>query len=400
MLLTMKDERKIEVIQGVMDRRIAVEEGGEVLNRSVRTVFRMVSRLRMMGIRGVIHGNRGRKSPRKIPDVVRQKIVILARGKYADINDTHLQEILERENHIRLSREMLRRILRTGGIGPKRKRRSPKYRHRRERKEAFGMMLQIDASHHDWLQGRGPWLTLVGAIDDATGHIWARFEDSETTWAYFHLMESVFSSHGLPVSLYSDRHTIFHVLKEPTIMEQLNNARPLTQFGQAMDTLGIRIIKAWSPQAKGRIERLWGTFQDRLVVELRLAGAKTKEEANKVLKKFLLEYNRRFTIKAKKRESFFRVPPSPSKLDRTLCLKETRTVNKDHTVSFEGLILQIPPSRKWASIAKQKVDVLQLKEDVVEIVYKNQIVAQFSKEAMARLVANHQPERSQLKHAA
>lgn len=396
----MKDERKIEVIEGVMDRRITVEEGGRVLNRSVRTIFRMVSRLREMGIRGVIHGNRGRKSPRRIPDVVRQKIVTLARGKYADINDTHLQEILKREKHVCLSREMLRRILRAEEIGPKRKRRSPKYRRRRERKEAFGMMLQIDASHHDWLQGRGPWLTLVGTVDDATGHIWACFEEAETTWAYFHLMERVFSSHGLPVSLYSDRHTIFHAIKEPTILEQLNNTTPLTQFGRAMDQLGIRIIKAWSPQAKGRIERLWETFQDRLVVELRLAGIKTKEEANEVLKKFLPEYNRKFSVRARKRESFFRIPPPPSKLDRILCLKETRVVNKDHTVSFEGLVLQIPPSRKWASIAKQKVNILQLKDGGVEIIYKNQIVARFSKEAMTRLVANHQPQRSQLKYAA
>lgn len=400
MLLTMKDERKIEVIQGVMDRRISVEEGGRVLGRSVRTIFRMVARLREVGIRGLIHGNRGRESFRKIPFFVREKIVVLAQGKYADINDTHLQEILKKREKMAIGRSTLRRILRAEGIGPKRRRRSPKYRRRRERKEAFGMMLQIDASPHDWLQGRGPWLALVGTIDDATGHIWARFEDSETTWAYFNLMGGVFSSHGLPVSLYSDRHTIFHAIKEPTILEQLNNSRPLTQFGRAMEELGIRIIKAWSPQAKGRIERLWGTFQDRLVAELRLAGASTKEEANEVLKTFLSEYNRKFTVKAKKRKSFFRVPPSPSKLDRILCLKETRVVNRDHTVSFEGLILQIPPSRKWASIAKQKVDILQLKDGAVEIVYKNQIAARFSKEAMTRLVANHQPERSQLKNAA
>src|SRR3990167_8841407 len=138
-------------------------------------------------------------------------------------------------------------------------------------------------------------------------------------------------THGMPLSLYSDRHSIFHALREPTIIEQLKNIQPLTQFGRAMEELGIEIIKAWSPQAKGRIERLWGTFQDRLVVELRLAEANTQEEANEVLKTFLPEYNRRFTVKARKRKSFFRVPPPPSKLDRILCLKETRVVNKDHT---------------------------------------------------------------------
>lgn len=400
MLLTMKDERKVAVLEGIMDRRLSVEEGGKVLGRSVRTIFRMLARLRTMGIRGLIHGNRGREGVRKMPRLVREKIVALAKGKYADMNDTHLQEILQERETIVVGRSTLRRVLRAAGIGPKRKRRAPRYRQRRERKEAFGLMLQLDASHHDWLQGRGPWLTLVGTIDDATSHVWARFEDTETTWAYFHLMDSVFSSRGLPVSLYSDRHTIFHAIKEPTLLEQLHNARPFTQFGRAMEELGIRIIKAWSPQAKGRIERLWGTFQDRLVAELKLAGARTKEEANDVLKTFLSAYNRKFTVKAHKQESFFRVPPPPTKLARILCLKETRVVNRDHTVSFEGLILQIPPSRKWASIAKQKVDILQLQDGAVEIVYKNLIVARFSKEAMTRLVANHQPERSQLKYAA
>lgn len=400
MLLTMKEQRKIEVIQAVMDRRISVAEGSQVLDRSVRSIFRMLSRLRERGLKGLIHGNRGQESPRRIPEKIRQRVVFLAKGEYAGINDTHLKEILQREEGIVLGRATLRRILRAAKVPPKRKRRPPKYRSRRERKEAFGMMLQIDGSPHDWLESRGPWLTLVGGIDDATSHAWAHFEDSETTWAYFHLMEEVFTSHGLPVSLYADRHGIFHVLKEPTIIEQLNHTRPLTQFGRAMEELGIRVLKAWSPQAKGRIERLWRTFQDRLVVELRLARAKTKEEANAVLKKFLPEFNRRFTVKPRKAGSFFRKPPSLSNLDRILCLKETRTVNKDHTVSFEGLILQIPPSSRWRSITGQRVQVLQLKDKSVEIVYKNRTVARFSPEAITRLVNQHEPERSQLKNAA
>lgn len=262
------------------------------------------------------------------------------------------------------------------------------------------MMLQLDGSPHAWLEDRGPWLTLVGAIDDATSHVWAHFEEAETTWAYFHLMEGVFSSHGLPTSLYSDRHTIFHILKEATIIEQLNNQRPLTQFGRGMEELGIRILKAWSPQAKGRIERLWRTFQDRLVVELRLAGVKTKEEANLFLEKFLPEHNRRFAVKPTQAGSFFRKPPSPSKLDRILCLKETRVVNKDHTISFDGLVLQIPPSSRWRSITGQKVQVLQMKDGSVEIVYKNLPVARFCPEAISRLVTQHKPEKSQLKNAA
>lgn len=400
MLLTMKDQRKIEVIQAVMDGRVTVEEGGRVLDRSVRTVFRQLKRLREEGLQGLIHGSRGRKSPRRIPEKIRQRIVALAKGDCADINDTHLKEILKREEGIVIGRETLRGLLRGAQLPPKQKRKRRTYRGRRERKEAFGMMLQLDASLHDWLEGRGPWLSLAGGIDDATNQVWAHFEEVETTWAYFNLMEGIFSSQGLPMSLYSDRHSIFHVLKEPTIIEQLNNQRPLTQFGRAMEELGIRILKAWSPQAKGRIERLWRTFQDRLAVELRLAGVKTREEANLFLKRFLPEFNRRFAVSAKKKGSFFRKSPPSSKLDRILCLKETRRVNKDHTISFDGLVLQIPPSARWRSITGQQVQVLQLKDGSVEIVYKNMTVARFSPEAISRLVNQHKPERSQLKNAA
>ena len=271
MLLTMKEKNRIEVIQGVMDGRWGVEEAGRVLDRSVRQVYRMLTRLRTRGLKGLQHGNKGRRSPRRIDQAIRDRIVELAQGRFRDINDTHLSEILLREEKIKLSRQTLRRILRGAGIPAKLKRRCPKHRSRRERKEAFGMMLQIDGSPHDWLEGRGPWLTLIGAKDDATGFVWARFEEAETTWGYLNLMRDIFLSRGLPLSLYSDRHTIFHSPKEPTIVEQINNIRPLTQFGRAMEDVGITLIKAWSAPAKGRIENQWKTLQDRLVVELRLS---------------------------------------------------------------------------------------------------------------------------------
>jgi len=396
----MKEQNRIEVIEGVMDGRWDVNEAGRVLNRSVRQVFRMLKRLREVGLEGLRHGNQGKRSPRKIKESIRKKIVELTRGKFSDINDTHLSEILFREEKIKIGRETLRTILRQEKIPPKLKRRYLKHRSRRERKEAFGIMLQIDGSPHDWLQGRGPRFTLIGAKDDATSFVWARFEEAETTWGYMELMRDVFLSKGLPLSLYSDRHTIFHSPKEPTIVEQINNIRPLTQFGRAMEELGITLIKAWSAPAKGRIENQWKTFQDRLVTELRLKGAKTREEANQVLEWFLKDYNQRFGATARRQEPAFRQSPPPSQLDRILCLKETRTVNKDHTVSFEGLVLQIPPSKKFHSIARQKVQVLQLKDGSVEMVYKKQTVARFRPEAIKRLVENNECEKSQLKKAA
>lgn len=400
MEITMAEANRIEVIQAVMGHRIDKAQASKVLNRSIRQINRLLIRLRERGIKGMIHGNRGRVSPRKIKDAMRRRILELVSSRYKDVNDTHLMELLERHEKIHIKRETLRSLLRGQGIAPKRKRKRAPYRSRRERKESFGCMVQIDASRHDWLEGRGPWLTLVGGKDDAAGFVWAQFVPSETTWAYLNLMREMSRSHGLPLSLYADRHSIFNILKEPTIIEQLKNTIPLSQFGRAMEELGVTLIKAWSPQAKGRIERNWGIFQDRLVVELRLANVKTMEEANEILKEFLKAYNRRFTVAPREKTAVFRKPPHQHDLDRILCLKEIRTVNKDHTISFEGLILQIPASKRFRSIARRKVDVLQLLDGSIEIMFQKECVARFCHEAINRLLTLNKKENSQLRSAA
>lgn len=388
MRLTMKEVNRLKVIQGCMDDRIRVEEASQILKRTPRSVYRMLAKVREKGPEGILHGNRDRVSPKRIPDNVRKRLVELALEKYRDINDTHLCEILGRNEGIAIGRETLRGILRDGQIPPKRKVRRRKYRSRRERREAFGMMLQIDASPHDWLEGRGPWLTLVGAKDDATGFVWAHFEEAETTWGYLDLMEEVFKTHGLPLSLYSDRHSIFHTTREPTIIEQLQAVVPQTQFARAMDELGIQIIKAWTPQAKGRIERQWGTFQDRLVVELRLAGAKTLKQAGEVLKGFLREYNRCFCVPPRQSAAVFRKAPPKLTLRKTLCLKETRVIKKDHTISFDGLVLQIPYNKRYPCMADRQAEVRQYRDGHVEIAYRDFVVARFSSEAITRLLDN------------
>lgn len=400
MNLTMREEHRINVIQKVMDGQMTRGQAGEVLERSERQIYRLLNKARGVGIQGLIHGNKGRESPRKKPEAFWKRVLEIVGKRYRDVNDRHLQELLEREEKIRVGRESLRKRLRVAGIAPKRKRRGTKYRKRRERKEAFGRMIQIDGSPHDWLEGRGPWLTLVGGKDDATGYVWAWFEEAESTWAYFRLAEQILTRHGIPMSFYSDRHTIFFSPREPTIVEQLRDQTPLTQFGRAMRELGITLIPAYSPQAKGRIERNWGIFQDRLVVELRLANTKTREEANRVLKRFLEEFNRRFTVPPRSREAVFRKAPRQETLERVLCLKETRVVAKDHTVSFEGLILQIPPLKRSWSIAGRSVDVLQLKNGRIEIQLKGKGIARFSPEAVTRLIEQKKPVKSQLRTAA
>jgi len=398
-LLTMKEVNRLRVLQGYMDGKMFIEETARILKRSLRSVYRMLAKVRKRGPEGVLHGNRNKLSPRRVPEAIRKKVIGLALGKYRDVNDTHLCEILSKAEGIVMGRETLRGILRKEGIPSKRKVKRRKYRSRRERKEAFGMMLQLDASPHDWLQGRGPWLTLLGAKDDATGYVWAHFEEAETTWGYLDLMGEVISTHGVPLSLYADRHSIFHTTREPTIIEQLKDVVPLTQFGRAMEELGISVLKAWTPQAKGRIERQWGVFQDRLVVELRLAGANTLEQAREVLKRFLKDYNERFCRLPKQSAAVFRKAPPKAVLHNILCLKETRMVKKDHTLSFGGLVLQIPFCKKYPCIADRQVDVRQYHDGHLEIGYRGSIVARFSPEAIRRLL-NTRSVQSNMKMAA
>jgi hypothetical protein len=244
------------------------------------------------------------------------------------------------------------------------------------------------------LKAEGHGLTLVGGKDDATGYVWAHFEEGETTWGYLDLMREVISTHGVPLSLYADRHSIFHTTREPTIIEQLKDVVPLTQFGRAMDELGITLMKAWTPQAKGRIERQWGTFQDRLVVALRLAGANTLERAREVLKSFLKEYNQRFCLLPKQAAAVFRKAPPGAVLHKILCLKETRVVKKDHTISFDGLVLQIPFCKKYPCMADGQVDVRQYRDGHIEIAYRDCVVALFSSEAITRLLNTKSVQRN------
>src|SRR5512139_2769595 len=382
----MKEVNRLRVLQGYMDGKILMEEAARILERHPRSVYRMVRKVREKGPEGVLHGNRNKVSPRRVPEAIRKKVIDLALGRYRDINDTHLCEILGKAERITIGRETLRNILRKEGIPSKRRVKRRKYRSRRERKEAFGMMLQIDASPHDWLQGRGPGLTLVGAKDDATGYVWAHFEEAETTWGYLDLMREVINTHGVPLSLYADRHSIFHTTREPTLIEQLKDVVPLTQFGRAMEELGITEFKAWTPQAKGRIERQWGIFQDRLVAELRIAKLNTLEQAREVLKRFLKDYNERFCRLPKQSAAVFRKAPPKAVLHNILCLKETRMVKKDHTLSFGGLVLQIPFCKKYPCIADRQVNVRQYRDGHLEIGYRGSIVAGFSSEAIRRLL--------------
>jgi transposase len=375
--LTMREQQRVAVIERVFRGELTMAEAAMVLGVSERQSFRLKARIRKEGVRGVIHGNRGRSSPRKLPGNTHHRIVALARGKYRGFNDHHLTEKLADTEGIRVSRETVRQILRAAGLASPRKRRPPRHRARRQRRAAAGMLLQVDGSPHDWLQGRGPTLTLVGAIDDATGQVpGACFVDHETTGAYLHLFQHVFTHKGLPQAIYADRHSIFQTDREPTLEEQLAGQRPRTQVGRALDELGITLIPAGSPQAKGRVERLWGTFQDRLVSELRLAGATTPAEAQAVLARFLPSYNRRFARPAAEATPAWRGVDRP-RLTHSLCFTYRRVVAKDNTVAFHGAVLPLPKRSPFVSWAHKTVNVHVLLDGSVEIFLQSDRIARF-----------------------
>ena len=343
--LTPKQLQRVKVIENAVTGRIGVVEAARLLNLSSRQVKRLKRCYQTDTVDWVRHGNRGRSSEKALSPSDREKIVELARGKYAGFNDTHLSEKLNQQEDIEASRETVRRILRMAGVKSPQKRRPTKYRSRRERKPRMGMMALTDASREDWLEGRGPCLTLIGYQDDATGRMLAgRFQmEPEDTVGYLRQLRAMVEAYGIPVSLYRDRHGTFQRNdKHWTVEEQLAGRQTPTQLGRVLEELGIESIRALSPQAKGRIERMWKTFQDRLRSELRLAQARTLEQANAVLEKFVVDYNGQFGVAAQQAASDFRPLSRRENWDRLFSLKYERVVGKDHVIEFGARAIQLP----------------------------------------------------------
>ena len=307
---------------------------------------RLKRRYRPDSVGWVQHGNRGRPMPWAVSLPQKQLILNLARTTYRGFNDSHLADKLREQENLSLSRETVRRILRAAKVASPQKRRARKYRSRRPPRPRLGMMALTDASRHDWLEGRGPQLTLLGFEDDATSQILAaHFQlEAENTLGYLRALHAMIRTHGIPLSLYRDRHSIFQ-RNDPhwTLAEQLAGKQSPTQLGRALDELGIQQISAYSPQAKGRIERVWRTCQDRLVSELRLARASTLAEANTVLAAFCADYNQRFARPAAQSACDFRSLPRRFDLDRCLSLHYQRVVAADHTVTLGAHTIALPP---------------------------------------------------------
>lgn len=367
--LSQKELQRVAVISSCVQGDLACARAAALLDLTPRHVKRLKSRLRQGGEAALAHASRGRPSHRRLPQRVRERILQLARTTYAGFNDHHLCEKLVEKESFSLGRETLRRLLRSAGIGSPRKRRAPSHRQRRLPRAREGEMLLLDGSLHRWLQDRGPQLTLLGFLDDATGKVpVAEFFLTENACGYFRLLRRLLRRFGVPLSFYGDRHSVFVRNDDHwTVEEQLAGRREPTQFGRALDQLGVTYIAAQSPQAKGRIERLWGTFQDRLTSELRLAGANDLDAANQVLRRFLPDYNRRFGRAPRDAEKAWR--SAPENLDRICCFHHQRSVSNDNVVQWDGRRFQIPPQPQRFSFAGAKVQLVESLEGKVSIYY-------------------------------
>jgi transposase len=339
-MVRQKELKRLHVIQTVLERGIREVAAAEVLGLSSRQIRRIVKRVRLEGDRGVIHKSRGQPSNRRIADEIRDKIVQLYRSQYCDFGPTLASEKLQERDQLHVSDETLRLWLLESGDWKKR-RKARGHRRWRERKGHRGEMVQMDGSHHDWFEERGPRCVLMGYIDDATGKVFGRFYEYEGTIPAMDSFKHYIQKHGLPMSVYLDRHTTYKSTAKASIEDVLNEEVPLSEFERALKELGVEVIHAHSPQAKGRVERLFGTLQDRLVKEMRLRGIRTIAEGNGFLKQYLPIYNRRFSVPAREGNNLHRSLPKGLNLNAILCIKTERTLRNDFTIAHNKKLYQI-----------------------------------------------------------
>jgi len=354
--MSRKEAPRAGLVKAALTGQITTQQGATALQLSVRQFQRLKERYRAEGPRGLLHRSRGQPSPRRLAPALVERVGTLLQTTYYDCNDCHLTEKLCEVEGLRLSRESVRRIRRALGRPAKHRRRPRQHRTRRTPAAQMGTLVQLDGSPFAWLGGRGPGMTLLGAIDDATGTVLAlQFRPTEDLHGYTGLLQAVATGYGLPLALYGDRLSVFvRNDRHWTLEEELQGAQDPTHFGRMLRELGIGYLPAGSPQAKGRIERLWRTLQDRLVVELRLRGIRTLEAAQAFLPEFVADFNRRFARPAAEATAAWRRPPRD--LPALLSCRYARTVARDNTVRLGARWLQIPRGPSGRSYAGLRLE--------------------------------------------
>lgn len=373
--LSGKERSRAEVLSKVSKSAISLLKASELLGVSYRQILRIWHRFKLDGASGLKHGLRDRRSNRCIDSDRRDRVLELYQAKYGDFGPTLAVEYLAKEDGEELSEETLRRWLMTAGLWSSRRRGSP-HRQWRERREHWGELVQMDGSEHDWFEGRRGKASMMVMIDDATNWTHAKFFESETTAGAMTVFGEYVRHYGLPRSLYVDRAGIYETTRDPTADEALKDVSPPTQFGRAMAELGVGLILANSPQAKGRVERRHGVFQDRFVKALRLKRINTLESANSFLDtEFLDELNLRFSVEARSSANLHRAVPQGINLDHVLSYQEQRVVQNDWTVPWCNRIFQLSVAHQKLALARKKILVSELLDGTIRLTYRGRLLS-------------------------
>lgn len=385
LIVSQRDLNRIHVIRLTLERGVSVQRGAELLGLSARQIKRLRKKMRERGAQGLLHGNRGRRPWNGTAQAMVKKVLGLAKGRYQGLNDTHLTEKLGEKEGLKLSRATVRRILRQGGIAAARRHRPKRHYKRRERRAQEGALVLWDGSPHRWLGEEGPKWTLVVAMDDATGALLhGVFCEQEDAQSYLVCLKQLLLEKGIPLAIYMDRHGIFKRNDDHwTLQEELAGERIPTQVGVALKCLGVEPIFALSPQAKGRVERLFGTLQDRLVSELRLAGIRSRDQATTFVNgTFKTDFNHRFSKPPQQTQSAWRKLPRELDVERICSFHYEATVGNDNAVRLAGVILDIPEGPKHRGYAKSRVEVRQLLDGRWRVYLKDDLLLETNKTAL------------------
>lgn len=351
-----REFRRVHVIRQVVEQQLTQQQASEALGVTTRQIRRLSHRLQAEGESGLAHRSRGQPSNRRKPAAFKQQVLQLYARHYGDFGPTLAVEQLATHHGLTLSDETLRRWLRAQGIDHFRRRPRP-HRTWRARRAHRGELVQLDGSHHDWFEGRGPRCVLMAYIDDASSRVYARFYDYEGTRPALDSFQRYVKQYGIPLAVYADKHTTYRSPAEPTVEEQLAGVAPTSQFGRALRDLGVELIAAHSPQAKGRIERLFHTLQDRLVKEMRMAGIATLAEANQFLPVWLAQHNRRFAVQPAQAADLHRPLPVGTDVRAVLALRTRRVLRRDRTVAHGGQLYQVQDRvRATHVVVEERVD--------------------------------------------
>jgi transposase len=374
--MSARELTRVEVLARVKAGGLSLKSAAVLLHVSYRQTKRLMRRYRTAGAKGLRHGGTGRRSNHARPTAERDRILALIREKYsgpvdARFGPTLAAEHLASEDHVTIHHDTLRRWMLAAGLWSRARTRSP-YRQRRERKAHFGELVQLDGSFHLWYETRGPRGCLMNLVDDATGRTLARLGGAETIWAAADVLRRWIETYGVPLALYTDWKNVY--VRVPNAAEQVTGAVPLTQFGRMCASLGIQIIAASSPQAKGRVERHHGTHQDRLVKKLRRLGIADARAANAFLETtYLPEHNARFAQAPASTDDFHRRTPSRTTLDHVLQLEETRVLSNDWVIRYDTRCFQVARQSHQAP-ARSTVLVRENASGAIEIRYRDHLM--------------------------